>query len=135
MPWLIELARKHGVAKHIGSGGNLWSNVHIDDTVELYLLALAKAPEGAFYYAASGESSMREVCRAISRMLGTGGRTESMTVEEAAAEWGEGPANDTMGSNSRVRAVRARKELGWAPKAPSLLEEIEHGCYATAASD
>ncbi len=134
VPWLIELARKHGVAKHIGSGGNIWSNVHIDDTVELYLLALAKAPEGAFYYAESGENSMREVCRAISHMLGTGGRTESMTVEEAAAEWGEGPANDTMGSNSRVRAVRARKELGWAPKAPSLLEEIEHGCYA-AASD
>ena len=52
-----------------------------------------------------------------------------MTVEEAAAEWGEGPANDTMGSNSRVRAKRARAELGWQPKGRSLIEEIEHGCY------
>ena len=96
----------------------------------LYILAIEKAPAGAFYFAENGENSMREVCEAISRMLGQGGRTQSMSVEEAAAEWGEGPANDTMGSNSRVRARRARAELGWQPKAPSLIEEIERGCYA-----
>jgi nucleoside-diphosphate-sugar epimerase len=129
VPWLIALAKKRGVAKHIGFGQNRWSNVHIDDLVTLYALALEKAPAGAFYFAENGENSMREVCEAISRMLGFGGRTQSMTVEEAAAEWGEGPANDTMGSNSRVRAKRARAELGWQPTAPSLIEEIEHGCY------
>jgi hypothetical protein len=53
-----------------------------------------------------------------------------MSVEAAAAEWGEGPANDTMGSNSRVRARRARAELDWRPTAPSIVHEIEHGCYA-----
>jgi nucleoside-diphosphate-sugar epimerase len=99
--------------------------------VSLYGLAIDKAPAGAFYFAENGEASMRELCEAISRMLGFGGRTEPMTVEEAAAEWGEGPANDTMGSNSRVRARRARTELGWSPGAPSLIEEIERGCYAT----
>jgi nucleoside-diphosphate-sugar epimerase len=130
VPWLISLARKHGVAKHIGSGGNIWSNVHIDDLVALYLLAMEKAPAGAFYFAENGENSMREVCRAINRMMGVGAGPESMTVDEAAAEWGEGPANDTMASNSRVRALRARQDLGWEPKAPSLIEEIEHGCYA-----
>jgi len=127
LPWLIALARKRGVPLHIGPGENRWSNVHIDDLVELYLLALDKAPAGAFYFAENGENSMREVCAAIGRMLGQDGRTQSMTVEEAAAEWGEGPANDTMGSNSRVRARRARDELGWTPAAPSLIEEIERG--------
>ena len=63
---------------------------------------------------------MREMCEAISRMLGLGGRTESMTVGQAAGEWGEGAANDSMGSNSRVRAVRARSELGWSPPDPRL---------------
>ena len=130
VPWLIALARKHGVPKHVGPGENLWSNVHIDDLVELYLLALDKAPAGAFYFAENGENSMREACAAIGRMLGQDGRTEAMSLEDAAAEWGEGPANDTMGSNSRVRARRARAELGWAPQAPSLIEEIEGGCYA-----
>jgi nucleoside-diphosphate-sugar epimerase len=130
VPWLIALAKKFGVAKHIGPGENRWSNVHIDDLVTLYTLAIEKAPAAAFYFAENGENSMREVCQAISRMLGLGGRTESMTVEEAAAEWGEGPANDTMGSNSRVRAKRARAELGWRPHGKSLIEEIERGCYA-----
>ena len=130
VPWLIALAEKSGVARHIGPGENRWSNVHIDDLVTLYALALEKAPAGSFYFAENGENSMREVCEAIGRMLGFGGRTLAMTVDEAAAEWGEGPANDTMGSNSRVRAKRARAELGWRPQAASLIEEIEHGCYA-----
>jgi nucleoside-diphosphate-sugar epimerase len=130
VPWLIALAKKHGVAKHIGSGENRWSNVHIDDLVALYALALEKAPAGAFYFAENGENSMRDVSEAVSRMLGFGGRTQAMTVEEAAAEWGEGAAKDTMGSNSRVRAKRAREELGWQPHARSLIEEIERGCYA-----
>jgi nucleoside-diphosphate-sugar epimerase len=130
VPWLIVVAKKFGVAKHIGSGENRWANVHIDDVTTLYLLAIEKAPAGAFYFAENGENSMREVCEAIGRMLGQSGRTQSMTVEEAAAEWGEGPANDTMGSNSRVRAKRARAELDWRPQARSLIEEIERGCYA-----
>jgi len=129
VPWLIKVAKKFGVARHIGPGENRWANVHIDDLVGLYLRAIEKAPAGAFYYAENGENSMREVCEAISRMLGQGGRTQSMTIEEAAIEWGDGPANDTMGSNSRVRAKRARAELKWRPKARSLIEEIEHGCY------
>ena len=130
VPWLIRVAKKFGVAKHIGPGKNRWANVHIDDLMALYVLAIENAPAGAFYYAENGENSMREVCEAISRMLGQGGRTQSMTVEEAATEWGDGLANDTMGSNSRVRAKRARADLKWHPKARSLLEEIERGCYA-----
>lgn len=132
VPWMIALARKHGVAKHIGPGENIWSNVHIDDLVTLYLLALRDAPAGAFYYAENGENSMREVAQAISRMLGYDSGPEAMTLEEAAEEWGEGAANYTFGSNSRVRAARARTELGWRPKGPPLLDEIEQGCYAGA---
>jgi nucleoside-diphosphate-sugar epimerase len=129
VPWLINTARQHGVAKHYGPGENVWSNVHIDDLIDLYLRALERAPAGAFYFAENGENSMREVCAAISRMLGLGGATQAMPLDEAAAEWGDGPAQDTMGSNSRVRAVRARRELGWAPHQRPLLDEILNGCY------
>lgn len=129
IPWLIRTAAKHSVAKHLGQGENVWANVHIDDLVDLYLLALEDAPAGAFYWAENGENSMRELCEAINRTMGFEGRTEAMTAEEAAAEWGEGPAINTMGSNSRVAAVRARRELGWVPSRPSAIEEIERGCY------
>jgi len=130
VPWLIDLARKYRVGRHVGPGKNIWSNVHIDDLVILYQMALEKAPAGAFYYAENGENSMREVSAAISHMLGYGGQTNAMTIEEAIEEWGEGAARYTMGSNSRVRAVRAGKELGWLPSSPSLLHEIKQGCYA-----
>jgi nucleoside-diphosphate-sugar epimerase len=130
VPRLIALARKHGLGRHVGRGENIWSNVHIDDLVSLYVLAFEKAPAGAFYYAENGENSYRELAQAISRMLGFGGRTKPMPVDEAVAEFGEIAAQFSYGSNSRVRAVRARRELGWAPRGPALLEEIERGCYA-----
>lgn len=133
IPWLIALARKAGVPRHIGPGENIWSHVHIDDLVSLYLLALEKAPAGAFYFAEAGEASIRDTCLMIARMLGLPEHTEAMTLAEASAEWGEGAAAYTMGSNSRVRAARARRELGWVPEGPSLADEIERGCYAGAA--
>jgi nucleoside-diphosphate-sugar epimerase len=129
VPLLIKLARKRGNAAHAGPGENVWSNVHIDDLVPLYALAIEKAPAGAFYFAENGEHSMREACEAINRMLGFAGPPVAMSMQEAAAEWGEGTAEDTMASNSRVRAKRARLALGWQPKARGLIEEIERGCY------
>jgi nucleoside-diphosphate-sugar epimerase len=129
VPLPIELAKKRGNAAHAGPGENLWSNVHIDDLVTLYALAIDRAPAGAFYFAENGENSMREACLAINRMLGFAGPPTAMSMREAAAEWGEGTAEDTMASNSRVRAKRARRELAWQPKARGLIEEIEQACY------
>jgi nucleoside-diphosphate-sugar epimerase len=128
VPLLISLAGKRGNAAHAGSGENIWSNVHIDDLVTLYARAIDTAPAGAFYFAENGENSMREVCDSINRMMGFAGPPAAMSMAEAAAEWGEGTAEDTMASNSRVRAKRAR-QLGWKPNARSLIEEIEQGCY------
>jgi nucleoside-diphosphate-sugar epimerase len=129
VPLLIKLAKKRGNAAHAGPGENIWSNVHIDDLVPLYVSAIEKAPAGSFYFAEDGELSMREACFAINRMLGFAGPPSAMTMQEAAGEWGEGTAENTMASNSRVRARRARSELGWRPKARGLIEEIEQGCY------
>jgi nucleoside-diphosphate-sugar epimerase len=124
VPRLVALARNSGVARHVGRGENIWANVQIDDLVDLYLRVLDKAPAGASYWAENGECSMRALCEAISRALGFGGRTQSMSKQEAIAEFGEGPAAYTYGSNSRVRATRARRELGWVPRHDALLETL-----------
>jgi nucleoside-diphosphate-sugar epimerase len=129
VPLLIKLAKKRGNAAHAGPGENIWSNVHIDDLVPLYASAIDKAPPASFYFAENGENSMRETCESINRMFGFAGAPSAMTMQEAAAEWSEGTAEDTMASNSRVRARRARRELGWQPKARGLIAEIEQGCY------
>jgi nucleoside-diphosphate-sugar epimerase len=127
VPRLIELAKKSGVGRHVERGENIWSNVHIDDVAELFLLALERAPAGSFFYAENGEASMKSVAEAISRKLGFGGRTEPWPLAEAAAAWGRESAEFTFASNSRVRGVAARRDLGWAPRGPALLEAIERG--------
>jgi len=130
VPKLIAVAKKYSVGKHVGPGENVWSNVHIDDLVPLYLMVLENAPAGSFYFAENGENSLRDVAASISRMLGYGGKTEPMTMEQAIAEFGEVGAKYSFGSNSRVRAARARKELGWKPTGRTMLDDIEHGSYA-----
>lgn len=128
VPALIENAKKAGVGLHIGRGENFWSNVHIDDVVELYVLALAKAPAGALYYAENGEEQLKNVAASISRMLGFGGRTRVWSPQDAEAALGP-KAHSSFASNSRVRGKRSRAELGWQPKGPPILEEIEQGHY------
>jgi len=124
IPPLVAQAQASGVVRVVGRGVNRWSNVHIDDVTALYRLALQRAPAGAFYFVENGEASYAEIGAAIAHRLGLG-PVQSWTVEEATAEWGEGHARYSFGSNSRVRAKRARKELGWVPEHPSITAWIE----------
>ncbi len=123
IPFLVANARERGSVQIVGAGLNVWSNVHIDDIVDLYLLAFAKAPAGAFYFAESGEASFGAIGAAIARRLGLPG-VESLPPEVAAHRWGEAKAYFSLGSNSRVRSVRARRELGWAPRHASVIDWI-----------
>jgi nucleoside-diphosphate-sugar epimerase len=68
--------------------------------------------------------SYREICAAIARRLDLG-EPQPWPFEEAAKELGENSAAYTFGSNSRVRARRARNELGWQPKHSSAIAWIE----------
>jgi nucleoside-diphosphate-sugar epimerase len=127
LPKLIDVAKKHGVPRHVGSGGNIWGHVHIADVVSLFLLALDKAKAGSNFYAESGEASFKQVTQSIGRMLGLGDTTKDWPIGEAVAELGPG-AYLSFGSNSRVRGKRSR-ELGWVPKQGTLFDEIEKGVY------
>jgi nucleoside-diphosphate-sugar epimerase len=123
IPFLAANARQQGVVQIVGAGLNVWSNVHLDDVVELYLLALAKAPAGAFYFAENGEASFGDIGAAIAKRLGLPG-VESLPPEVAAQRWGEPMAYFSLGSNSRVNALRARSELGWVPRHASVIDWI-----------
>lgn len=123
VPFLVDNARQRGRVEIVGAGANVWSNVHIDDVVQLYLLALTGAPPSAFYFAENGEASFAELGAALARRLGLPGIT-SLAPEVAAQRWGEPKAYFSLGSNSRVRASRARTELGWSPKHGSVLDWV-----------
>jgi nucleoside-diphosphate-sugar epimerase len=131
VPNLIALAKKHGVARHVGRGLNVWSHVYLDDLVDLYLLALEHAPAGSLFFVENGEAQWKSLASAIGRLLGFGGETKDWPIDEAVREWGVN-AITSYGSNSRVSALKARKMLGWAPKGPALLDDVEHGSYREA---
>ncbi|MGF6792705.1 NAD-dependent epimerase/dehydratase family protein [Paraburkholderia tuberum] len=124
LPRLVRQAQKSGVVRHVGSGGNVWSNVHIDDVAELYRLALDKTPAGTFYFVESGEASFRDMSAAIARAMKLGA-PQDWPLEDAKQEWGYEMASYGLGSNSRVRGERARKLLGWQPRRRSVIEWIE----------
>ncbi|HEX3379740.1 MAG TPA: NAD-dependent epimerase/dehydratase family protein [Paraburkholderia sp.] len=124
LPRLVRQAQKSGVVRHVGSGGNIWSNVHIDDVAELYRLALDKTPAGTFYFVESGETSFRDMSAAIARAMKLGA-PQDWPLEDAKQEWGYEMASYGLGSNSRVRGERARKLLDWQPRRTSVIEWIE----------
>lgn len=113
LPLLIDRARETGEAAYIGRGLNRWSTVHIADVVDLYLLALERAPAGTFAFVESGEASFRELAQSIADGLKLG-EPISMTIEDAEARWGRGRARYSLASNSRVRSLHTRA-LGWVP--------------------
>jgi nucleoside-diphosphate-sugar epimerase len=117
--------RRKRIARYIGRGLNVWSNVHIADMADLYLLALEKAPAGSFYYVENGEAAFGDLVRTIAKALGLG-EAQSWPAEDAVAKWGRELAVFALGSNSRVRSLKARKELGWAPTRASVIDWVEN---------
>lgn len=112
-----------GRARFIGKGKNTWSNVHIDDVVDLYSAALESAAAGSFYFVENGEAWFAQIAGAIARRLNFG-EPQSWSVDEATAECRPTYAY-IFGSSCRVRAMRARAESNWRPQHRSLLEWIK----------
>jgi nucleoside-diphosphate-sugar epimerase len=126
IPKIVAKSRARGAGVHIGKGVNVWSNVFIDDLSLLYVLALDKAPAGAFFFAENGEKTLRGVAEAVSHSLGFNGKTESWDLAEATAELGAWP-RIAIATNCRVRSTNARRLLGWNPTGPSLTDAIKSG--------
>jgi nucleoside-diphosphate-sugar epimerase len=122
IPALVRQAKASGVVRYIGRGLNRWSNAHIADVAALYVLALAKAPAGTFFYVESGEAALGEIASAIAARLELGA-AQPCSAEQAIAAWGRNLAVLSLGSNSRVRG-RAAVELGWSPRRRSVTQWI-----------
>jgi nucleoside-diphosphate-sugar epimerase len=120
IPKLMAVSKQLGAGVYFGKGLNRYSNVHIDDLVDLYILALEKAAGGSFFFAENGDASFKEIAELISRALGFGGKTVTLNIEDLVRQYGDAGRYGVT-SNSLVSAVNARR-LGWSPKAPSLIE-------------
>jgi nucleoside-diphosphate-sugar epimerase len=124
VPGLMRVSRLLGAGVHVGRGENRWSNVHIADLVDLYLLALDLAPAGSFFFAENGEASLKDIATAISHALGLQGRTRALSLAEALEHWPPSAVHYSLASNVRVTSAKARGVLGWQPRHRSILDSI-----------
>src|SRR3954470_5222721 len=126
----VESARQEGAARYIGTGKNRWPLVHVDDLADLYLLALEKAAPGTLLLGVSGPSRpVSEIAAAASRGAGASGRTVATPLEEARKT--VGPYADALALDQQASGRRAQELLGWNPRRPDVLEELERGSYAS----
>jgi nucleoside-diphosphate-sugar epimerase len=133
LPAQIKMARKLKATPHFGPGHTTHGYVQIDDLGQLFRLALERGTAGDVFHGISEEVSQREVAAAISRMVGTQGRTASVSSLKMLVLGG--PAGISLSANKRLLAIQTRARLGWKPESLGVLHDIEFGSYAIAGSD
>jgi nucleoside-diphosphate-sugar epimerase len=128
IPLAIGFARAKGAAAYVGDGANRWPAVHRDDAAELFRLALVSAPAGSVLHAVGDEGvPIREVAEIFADRLGV--PAVSVTPDQAGEYvgflghfWGfDGPAS------ARITSAL----LGWEPRRPRLIADLEDGHYFT----
>jgi nucleoside-diphosphate-sugar epimerase len=126
VPLLISIAREKGVSAYIGEGLNRWPAVHRLDAAHLFRLVLERDSAGARYHGvAEGGVSFRDIASVIGRRLNL--PIVSKVAEETAEHFGwfaHFAALDNPASSEWTRDV-----LGWQPKQPGLLPDLDRPRY------
>lgn len=122
VPMLIRMAREKGVSAYIDDGANAWAGVHRTDAARVYRLALEQGMTEQAYHAVADESvPFKEIAKVIGRRLG-------LPVESRPAEH-FGWFAHFAGTNLSASAERTRSLLGWKPKGPDLIADIDQPGY------
>ena len=121
----------------VGSGKARWNSVHVSDLAQLFRLLVEAGVKGnsdkelwgarGYLLAENGEHVWTELAERIGKeaeRLGFVGTLEKRDLSYDAALQQAGFEAISWGLNSRGKAERARKVLGWAPSAPSIEEEV-----------
>ena len=125
----VQSARDEGAARIVGDGGNHWPMIHLEDLARFYAAALEHAPPGSSYIAVDdSQFTVQAMAEAASRGVGKHGNVKHWPVDEARKTLGH--FADALAVDQVASAAKARAELGWVPRGPSIVEELEHGSYA-----
>ncbi len=132
VPMLAALARDKGVSAYVGDGGNLWPSAHRLDVATLYRLALERGARGeAFHAVAEAGVPFRRIAEAIGRQVGV--PPASLTPEQAEGHFG--PLAAWVAGNGPASSEATQATLGWTPRQPGLIADIEHPGYSDPAAE
>ncbi|AOP48098.1 SDR family oxidoreductase [Streptomyces lydicus] len=116
---LTDLARRTGVSGYPGDGTQRWPAVHALDAAVLLRLALEQAEAGSVWHAVADEGDqVRDIAAVIGRRLG-------LPVESVPSQT-YGPLASIFATDQPSSSDRTRQTLGWEPKHPGLLEDLEN---------
>jgi nucleoside-diphosphate-sugar epimerase len=116
---LTEQARRTGVSGYPGDGTQRWPGVHALDAAVLFRLVLESAPAGTAWHAVADEAdAVRDIAAVIGRRLG-------LPVESLAEE-AFGPFGPIFAMDQPSSSAHTREALGWQPKHPSVLDDLEN---------
>ena len=116
---LTHIARQSGVSGYPGDGTQRWPAVHALDAAVLFRLALEQAEAGTSWHAVADEGDqVRDIAAVIGRHLG-------LPVESVPAET-YGPLGPMFSNDQPSSSAHTRQALGWEPKHPGLLEDLEN---------
>lgn len=116
---LTGIARQSGVSGYPSDGTQRWPAVHALDAAVLFRLALEQAEAGTSWHAVGDEGDrVRDIAAVIGRRLGL--PVESVPVETY------GPLGVIFAADQPSSSTHTRQALGWEPKHPSLLEDLEN---------
>jgi nucleoside-diphosphate-sugar epimerase len=127
VPTLIRIAGEKGVSVYQGDGLNRWPAVHRLDAAHLFRLALemAAAAGSRFHGVAEQGVAFREIAEVIGRHLNV--PVVSRSPEDAAHHFGWFAHFAAM--NNPAASQRTREVLGWQPKQPGLIADLDRGRY------
>jgi len=126
VPILIDLARRTGRAAYIGDGQNAWSAVHRRDAAVVFRRAIESPRSGARWHAVAEERiAFKDIATAIGQHLGL--PVVSLSQDEAQAHFGW--FTKFAGMSLAASSAQTREALGWAPRHPTLAQDLDSAGY------
>ena len=123
---LVAAARAKGLSGYVGAGSTGWSAVHRSDAARMVRLGLELAPAGSLLHAAAETSvSSRAIAEVIGRGLGL--PVGSVAPDDAVEHFGF--LGTFFAMDLAASSTLTQELLGWTPTGPTLLEDLESGCY------
>ncbi len=124
--YLIHLAREKGISAYVGDGRQRWPAAHRLDAAHLYRLALDEADAGVRYNAVAEEGvPLRRIAETIGRGLHV--PVASLRPDEAVGHFGW--LSMFVGRDSPASSLKTQAKLGWIPRGPGLIADLENMKY------